>query len=101
MLATYNFRKKSGNREAIMSETQESPADDAAQHKATAAPDHRLQDQVTRHMTFSAAHPEVDIKFHPRTGRWEATYPGGRKGAQKVLAIELKDLLDRLEENYR
>lgn len=83
-----------------MNETQEPWADDAAQDEATGGPYHRPEDQVTRRITFSAAHPEVGIKFHPETGRWEATYPAGRNGTQNFFTIELKDLLNRLEEHY-
>ena len=80
-----------------MSETQESSADDAAQHEATAEPYHRPVDQVVRHMNFSAAHPEVGIVFYPEAGRWEATVPGRRK----MLSTELRRLLDRLEDHFR
>lgn len=58
-------------------------------------------DQVTRRISFSAAHPEVTITFHPETGRWEAAYPDDRNKTQKFQRIELKELLDELEEHYR
>jgi hypothetical protein len=58
-------------------------------------------DQVTRRIRFSAAHPEVKIKFHADTGRWEAAYPDDRNKTQRIRRIELRELLDELEDHYR
>ena len=58
------------------------------------------QDQVTRRLAFSAAHPEVGITVNSRMGRWEATCPDGPAGTREIRRIELKDLLDTLEERY-
>jgi hypothetical protein len=60
-----------------------------------------IKDQVVRRMTFSAAHPEVTFAFQRSTGRWEATYPAGQGGTQTVCRLELKELLDKLEEHFR
>jgi hypothetical protein len=59
------------------------------------------EDQVVRRMTFSGTHPEVTFAFDRDTGRWEATYPAGKSGTQRIQSLELRDLLDRLEEHFR
>jgi hypothetical protein len=51
-------------------------------------------------MTFSDAHPEVIIVLQRTTGLWEATYPAGKNGTEAVYSLELKDLLDKLDERF-
>jgi len=63
-------------------------------------PDKPVKDQVVRRMTFSAAHPEVAFAFQRSTGRWEATYPDGENGTQTISRLELRELLDELEERF-
>jgi hypothetical protein len=55
------------------------------------------EDQVTRRMRFSEAHPEVTFTFVRDTGRWEATCPAGQSGTQKICFTELRHVLDELE----
>ena len=51
-------------------------------------------------LAFSAAHPEIGITVNSRMGRGEATCPDGPAGTREIRSIELKDLLDALEERY-
>jgi anti-sigma regulatory factor (Ser/Thr protein kinase) len=55
------------------------------------------EDQVARRIRFSEAHPEVTFNFLGNAGRWEATYPAGKNGIQKVCFTELRHVLDELE----
>jgi hypothetical protein len=55
------------------------------------------EDQVARRIRFSEAHPEITFKFMRDIGRWEATYPAGQGGTQKVCLTELRHVLDELE----
>jgi hypothetical protein len=59
-----------------------------------------VKDQVVRRMIFSAAHPEVNFAFQRSTGRWGATYPDRENGTQTVRRLELRELLDELEERF-
>jgi hypothetical protein len=58
------------------------------------------EDQVVRRMSFSAAHPEVTFAFQRSIGRWEATYPAGKDSTQTICRLELRELLDELEEHF-
>jgi hypothetical protein len=63
-------------------------------------PHNRTEDQVTRRVSFSQAHPEVIFEFRYETGRWEATYPAGENGTRTIYGLELRHVLDELERRF-
>jgi hypothetical protein len=55
-------------------------------------------DQVVRLEQFRDAHPKVSIACDRRTREWTASWPG-RAGIRKINGMQLKDILDTLENN--